>query len=166
MCEGKFFPFVLSFLSLYRTINITYPVLKKSHGSKRGILCVLVKPLYFTRMSIHPYSLYALLFPAHFIQFDAARLVKMRFIHLHTVKNCGSSCGASIQEPDNCRPLDAQQYPLPSSTAHRRSEQNEELDFKNEIFSPRSTREIFSGTKEQFLLKISHGTRVLLSFSS
>ena len=108
MCEGKFFPFVLGFLSLYRTINITYPVLKKSHGSKRGILCVLVKLLYFTRMSIHPYFLYTLLFPAHFIQFDAARLVKMRFIHLHTVKNCGSFCGASFQEPDNCRPLDAQ----------------------------------------------------------
>ena len=71
-------------------------------------LCVLVKLLYFTRMSIHPYFLYTLLFPAHFIQFDAARLVKMRFIHLHPVKNCGSFCGASIQEPGNCRPLDAQ----------------------------------------------------------
>lgn len=56
------------------------------------------------------------------------------YTHLHTVKNCGSSSAACIQEPDNYRPLDAQKYPLPSSTAHRGSEQNEELDFKMRFF--------------------------------
>lgn len=71
MCEGKFFPCILYFLSLHRTINIAPLVLKKSHGSKWGISHIDVKPLCFTRMLICPYFLYALLFPAHFIQFDA-----------------------------------------------------------------------------------------------